>query len=258
MAIHRTVMTPLVEDANVPLVIHKRHVIGLCTHRCNKLFFDFDKLYRERGVVLGGAWPNQWIALRTPRSTQKQRVVELPSERAPTPQVWVDDEAAIAEAIRQSLAIMPPSPQFKSGTREVAKIKEITTSIDGPIELCCPITLQLFRDPVKTLHGQTYERTAVEDWLESKSTDPMTGDILKIKALFPEDEMKHEATLRPVCSEHDEATRHPVVRARWPRWWPRRRARWPRGAQREGRIVSQSTKPVIRGKLKTTGRLRRD
>ena len=31
--------------------------------------------------------------------------------------------------------------------------------------------------------GQTYERAAIEDWLdlESKSTDPMTGDILKIK-----------------------------------------------------------------------------
>ena len=47
--------TPPVEDANVPFVIYKRHVIGLCTHRCNTLFFDFDKLYRERGVVLGGA-----------------------------------------------------------------------------------------------------------------------------------------------------------------------------------------------------------
>ena len=72
--------TPPVEDANVPLVIHKRHVIGLCTHRCNKLFFDFDKLYRERGVVVGGAWPNQWIALRTPRNAQKQRVIELPPD----------------------------------------------------------------------------------------------------------------------------------------------------------------------------------
>ena len=50
--------------------------------------------------------------------------------------------------------------------------------------------MQLFQDPVKTLHGQTYERAAIEDWLESKSTDPMTGDTLKIKALFPDDEMK--------------------------------------------------------------------
>jgi hypothetical protein len=61
------------------------------------------------------------------------------------------------------------------------KLKDITASIDGPLELCCPITLLLFQDPVKTLHGQTYERAAIEDWLESKSTDPMTGDILKIK-----------------------------------------------------------------------------
>ena len=120
--------TSPVEDANVQLVIHKRHVIGLCTHRCKKLFFDFDKLYRERGVVVGGEWPNQWITLRTPRSTQKQRVVELPPERAAPPPIYVDDEAAIAEAIRQSLAMMPPSPQIKSttGAREVPKLKEIT------------------------------------------------------------------------------------------------------------------------------------
>ena len=184
MWLYIAVMTPLVEDANEPLVIHKRHVIGLCTHRCNKLCFDFDKLYQERGVVVGGEWPNQWIALRIPTSTRKQRVVELPPERtAPTPNDWVDDEAAIAEAIRQSLAIMPPSPQLKStsGVREVPKLKDITASMDGPLELCCPITLLLFQDPVKTLHGQTYERAAIEDWLESKSTDPMTGDILKIK-----------------------------------------------------------------------------
>ena len=104
----------------------------------------------------------------------------------------MDDEAAIAEAIRQSLAIMPPSSQLQStsGTHEVPKPKEIRKSIDGPVQLCCPITLQLFQDPVKTLHDQTYERAAIEDWLENNSTDPMTGDILKIKALFPNDEMK--------------------------------------------------------------------
>ena len=74
--------------------------------------------------------------------------------------------------------------------REVPKLKEITASMDGPLELCCPITLLLFQDPVKTLHGQTYERAAIEDWLESKSTDPMTGDILKIKALGGHEEWK--------------------------------------------------------------------
>ena len=74
------------------------HPTGLRGDR--KVFESHPSDYRERGVVLGGAWPNQWIALRTPRSTQKQRVVELPPEHVPTPQVWVDDEAAISEAIR--------------------------------------------------------------------------------------------------------------------------------------------------------------
>ena len=120
----------------------------------------------------------------------------------------MDDEAALAEAIRQSLAIMPSSPQLKttSGMREVPKLKEISKSIDGPIELCCPITLQLFEDPVKTLHGQIYERAAIEDWLESKSTDPMTGETLKIKALFPDDEMN----LR--CAEYVLGLKPPVTR----------------------------------------------
>ena len=185
--------TTKVHDANEKLVIHKRHVIGLCTHRCHKIFFDFDKLYKSHGVVSGGSWPNQWIALQIPRS-RKPRVRELPEERTSPPGIrdWVDDEEAIAEAIRQSLAIIPPSPQLKitTATRDIPRLSDITMSVDGPYELSCPITLQLFRDPVKTLHGQTYERAAIESWLETNNTDPMTGDKLNIKALFPDNEMK--------------------------------------------------------------------
>ena len=86
--------------------------------------------------MVGGAWPNQLIALRMPTNARKQRVIELPPERiAPTPQVqvWMDDEGAIAEAIRQSLAMMPPSPQLKStsGMREVPKLKKRDHHVDG-------------------------------------------------------------------------------------------------------------------------------
>ena len=45
-------------------------------------------------------------------------------------------------------------------------------------------------------HGQTYERSAIENWLLTKNTDPMTGETLKIKAVFPDDDMK----LRCECS----------------------------------------------------------
>ena len=63
-------------------------------------------------------------------------------------------------------------------------------SVDGPIDLCCAITLELFKGPVNTLHGQTYERAAIEDWLLTKNIDPLTGETLKIKAVFPPDDMK--------------------------------------------------------------------
>jgi len=84
----------------------------------------------------------------------------------------------------------------KTLVKPAAKFKESSTSTDGPIDLCCPITLEIFKDPVKTIHGQTYERSAIENWLLTKNTDPMTGETLKIKAVFPDDDMK----LRCECS----------------------------------------------------------
>ena len=52
--------------------------------------------------------------------------------------------------------MMSPSPQLMtvSGTKPIGRLKEISEPcIEGPIELCCPITLELFEDLVKTLHG---------------------------------------------------------------------------------------------------------
>jgi hypothetical protein len=47
-----------------------------------------------------------------------------------------------------------------------------------------------FKAPSWYLRGfDGWETKAIEDWLESKSTDPMTGENLKIKALFTDDDM---------------------------------------------------------------------
>ena len=48
-----------------------------------------------------------------------------------------------------------------------------------PDELCCPITLELFQDPVRTNLGTVYERTAIQGWLSRCGTDPLTGQDLK-------------------------------------------------------------------------------
>jgi hypothetical protein len=49
----------------------------------------------------------------------------------------------------------------------------------------CPINFELMRDPVSTADGQTYERSAIESWLEHKDTSPLTGAVLPNKALIP-------------------------------------------------------------------------
>ncbi|EOD19591.1 hypothetical protein EMIHUDRAFT_209217 [Emiliania huxleyi CCMP1516] len=40
-------------------------------------------------------------------------------------------------------------------------------------------------DPVMAADGHAYERTAIERWLATKSTSPMTGAELENTSLFP-------------------------------------------------------------------------
>ncbi|GLC39408.1 hypothetical protein PLESTM_000893500 [Pleodorina starrii] len=51
--------------------------------------------------------------------------------------------------------------------------------------LCCPITQEPLRDPVVAADGNTYERLAIEAWLQQHDTSPMTNEILPHKALTP-------------------------------------------------------------------------
>jgi len=50
--------------------------------------------------------------------------------------------------------------------------------------LTCPITLELFVDPVLASDGYTYERSAIVEWIQYKNgTSPMTRQTLKMKDL---------------------------------------------------------------------------
>lgn len=43
-------------------------------------------------------------------------------------------------------------------------------------EFLCPITYELFREPVVACDGHTYEKAAIEKWLTNKDTSPRTGE----------------------------------------------------------------------------------
>ena len=63
----------------------------------------------------------------------------------------------------------------------------------------CPITDDIMRDPVSTADGQTYERAAIESWLERSDTSPATGAQLPSKTLIP------NIALRQSIEEWEEA-----------------------------------------------------
>ena len=54
-----------------------------------------------------------------------------------------------------------------------------------PADFICPITTEVMSDPVMAADGHAYERTAIERWLATKSTSPMTGEELELTRLFP-------------------------------------------------------------------------
>mmetsp|Transcript_76057 Transcript_76057/g.114517 ORF Transcript_76057/g.114517 Transcript_76057/m.114517 type:complete len:181 (-) Transcript_76057:141-683(-) len=54
-----------------------------------------------------------------------------------------------------------------------------------PEEFVCPITQQVFKDPVMDMHGRTYERNAILSWLVANGTCPLTRRTMKASDLIP-------------------------------------------------------------------------
>jgi len=56
---------------------------------------------------------------------------------------------------------------------------------DAPADLICPISHELYSDPVLNSAGQVYERSSIEQHLGRHNTDPITGTRLISKVLTP-------------------------------------------------------------------------
>ncbi|KAM7500579.1 hypothetical protein LguiA_024993 [Lonicera macranthoides] len=60
------------------------------------------------------------------------------------------------------------------------------TSVTIPKDFCCPISLDLMRDPVIIWSGQTYDRASISRWMqEGHSSCPKTGQNLAHNNLVP-------------------------------------------------------------------------
>ena len=72
---------------------------------------------------------------------------------------------------------------------------------EPPADFICPITTEVMVDPVTAADGHSYERSAIERWLTTKSTSPLTGEELEFTRLFP------NHTLRRMIRQWQEAAR---------------------------------------------------
>jgi hypothetical protein len=63
-------------------------------------------------------------------------------------------------------------------------------------DLICPITCEIFRDPVIAKDGHVYEREAITTWILQNGTSPLTREPLKIEDLQPDDHLRHLAAQR--------------------------------------------------------------
>ena len=77
-------------------------------------------------------------------------------------------------------------------TYEYINPNKSTEPTNIPIKYQCSLTLQLFKEPVFTCDGMTYEKEAIEKWLSTNNTSPTTGLVLADHRLTPNIDKKSD------------------------------------------------------------------
>lgn len=67
-----------------------------------------------------------------------------------------------------------------------------TRNDNYPQRFYCPITVDIMTDPVITPSGNTYERSAITNWLQQHQTEPLTRKIIFPHQLIPNRALKEE------------------------------------------------------------------
>uniref|UniRef100_A0A7S1KT44 U-box domain-containing protein n=1 Tax=Percolomonas cosmopolitus TaxID=63605 RepID=A0A7S1KT44_9EUKA len=66
------------------------------------------------------------------------------------------------------------------------------SSIDIPDDFICPLTHEIMTDPVITTAGYSYERSAIEKWLERSDCDPSSREVVNVNVLTPNRNLKSQ------------------------------------------------------------------
>ncbi|EOD25208.1 hypothetical protein EMIHUDRAFT_206382, partial [Emiliania huxleyi CCMP1516] len=113
------------------------------------------------------------------------------------------EEAELAAALEESARLEEErrAPDEQVSSSLAAERPPSVEEEEPPDDFICPITTEVMVDPVMAADGHSYERSAIERWLATKSTSPLTGEELEFTRLFP------NHTLRRMIRQWQEAAR---------------------------------------------------
>eukprot|EP00300_Choanocystis_sp_HF-7_P036963 c52932_g1_i1.p1 GENE.c52932_g1_i1~~c52932_g1_i1.p1 ORF type:complete len:403 (+),score=57.34 c52932_g1_i1:177-1211(+) len=114
-------------------------------------------------------FPNEDSALVSPRTDMRRKTWK--------PEKWRE----YLEKLKQTAPGVSSELIERAGTMNIDEI---------PDHLICPITQDIFSDPVTTIDGHTYDRAGIEDWFKQHSTSPKTNQVLPSKLLVPNRAMR--------------------------------------------------------------------
>lgn len=75
-------------------------------------------------------------------------------------------------------------PKIAENTKPL-QIPETINEVEIPDQYICPITTQIMTDPVILTDGHVYEKQAIQEWLKTHNTSPMTKAIVCKDTLIP-------------------------------------------------------------------------
>lgn len=97
--------------------------------------------------------------------------------------------AMAAAAPAKRLPATQAGPEEKNNDMSKNK-NQRSSNQDIPDALQCPITLEIFKDPVLAADGFNYERAQIEHWLRFSTRSPVTNATLAHKHLNPNHELR--------------------------------------------------------------------
>ena len=154
---------------------------------------------RQRGGDRGGRRDRaaRAVAGATPQWLDGDAVEALERVRAA-----VEAQAA-AQQERQAAAARVAAAEDSAARSERWKAERVQAGVDEhmperPTATSAPITHEAMIDPVIDALGNTYERSAIQRWLRSHNTSPLTGATLPHKRLTPNN------VLRSIIQEWEE------------------------------------------------------